>query len=82
MIPHGPMQWRELQLLVQGGLTPMQAIVAATATNHDLLGIEAGRLKPGRLADMLIVDGDPTRDISLLGQAARLTVFKGGELVT
>jgi imidazolonepropionase-like amidohydrolase len=57
MLPHGPMNWRELQLLVQGGLTPMEAMVAATATNHDLL------------------------EITVLGQADRLTVFKGGVLV-
>lgn len=82
MLPHGPMNWRELQLLVQGGLTPMEAIVAATATNHDLLEIDAGRLLPGKLADVLIVDGDPTADITLLGQGNRLTVYKGGNLVT
>jgi imidazolonepropionase-like amidohydrolase len=78
MIPHGPMNWRELALLVQGGLTPLEAITAATATNHDLLGIEAGRLKPGKLADMLVVAGDPLADISILGRAEALTVFKGG----
>jgi len=78
MIPHGPMNWREVQLLVQGGLTPLEAITAATATNHALLGIEAGRLQPGLLADLLLVDGDPLADISLLGLRDRLTVFKGG----
>jgi imidazolonepropionase-like amidohydrolase len=78
MIPHGPMNWRELQLLVQGGLTPLEAITAATATNHDLLEIDAGRLQPGRLADILVVDGDPLADIAILGLPEKLTVFKGG----
>ena len=78
MIAHGPTNWRELQLLVKGGLSPMEAIIAATATNHDLLEIDAGRLQPGRLADILIVAGDPLADISILGDPARLQVFKGG----
>lgn len=78
MIPHGPMNWRELQLLVQGGLTEMEAIVAATATNHELLEIDAGRVAAGKLADLLIVDGNPLKEIAILGQPDRLTVFKGG----
>jgi imidazolonepropionase-like amidohydrolase len=77
MIPHGPMNWRELQL-VQGGLAPMEAIVAATATNHDLLEIDAGRLQAGRLADILLVDGNPLQDVAVLSDPARLRVLKGG----
>jgi imidazolonepropionase-like amidohydrolase len=69
---------RELQLLVQGGLAPMEAIVAATATNHDLLEIDAGRLQAGRLADILLVDGDPLQDVAVLSDPARLRVLKGG----
>ena len=42
----------------------MEAIVAATATNHDLLEIDAGRLQAGRLADIVLIDGDPLQDIS------------------
>jgi imidazolonepropionase-like amidohydrolase len=78
MIPHGTMNWRELQLLVQGGMNSMEAIVAATATNHDLLEIDAGRLQAGRLADIVLIDGDPLQDITVLGDPARLRVFKGG----
>jgi imidazolonepropionase-like amidohydrolase len=78
MIPHGSMNWRELQLLIQGGLSPMEAIIAATATNHDLLDIDAGRLQAGRLADVVIVNGDPLADIACLAAPDRLRVFKDG----
>ena len=78
MLEHGPVNWKELALLVQGGFTPLEAITAATATNADLLGIEAGRIEAGRLADLVLVDGDPTVDIGVLGDPGRLRVFKGG----
>ncbi len=82
MIPHGPMNWREIALLAKGGLTPLEAITAATGTNHDLLGIDAGRLLPGKLADILIVAGDPLADLSILGRPEALTVFKGGRKIS
>ncbi len=82
MIPHGPMNWREIALLAKGGLTPLEAITAATATNHDLLGIDAGRLLPGKLADILIVAGDPLKDLAILGVPEALTVFKGGRKIS
>ncbi len=78
MLPHATMFWREVALLAEGGYTAAEALTAATAVNADLLGIEAGRLAPGRLADMVMVDGDPLTDLSLLGDAARMTGWKGG----
>jgi imidazolonepropionase-like amidohydrolase len=78
MLEHGAMNWREIGFLVQGGLTEMEAIIAATATNHDLLEIEAGRLRAGNYADMLLVDGNPLEDIAILGKREKLRVFKGG----
>jgi imidazolonepropionase-like amidohydrolase len=42
------------------------------------MGIDAGRLTKGKLADLLIVDGDPLADITLLRDPVRLRVFKGG----
>jgi len=56
---------RELQLMVESGLTPMQAIVAATATNAEILkGAKAfGTLQPGRAADLLVLDANPLDDI-------------------
>lgn len=82
MLPHGPMNWREIALLVEGGLTPLEAICAATATNADLLDIPAGRIVAGRLADLVLVDGDPLSDIAVLGEPDRLTVYLGGERIT
>jgi imidazolonepropionase-like amidohydrolase len=81
-LPHGPMNWRELALLVQGGFTPMEAIVAATATNAELMRIEAGLLQPGRLADILLVAGDPLANLAVLGERTNLSVFKGGRPIT
>ncbi|CAH1654683.1 MULTISPECIES: amidohydrolase family protein [unclassified Chelatococcus] len=78
MIPHGSMSWREIALLAEGGLTPLEAITAATATNAELLDLDAGRLEKGRLADILIVAGNPLDDLSLLGNPANLRVIKGG----
>ena len=56
---------RELQLLVKAGLTPMEAIVAATRNTAESLGLgmELGTLEPGKAADLLILDADPLVDI-------------------
>jgi imidazolonepropionase-like amidohydrolase len=55
---------RELQLMVDSGLTPLQAITIATANAAKLMNLEdRGTLAPGKLADFIILDGDPTVDI-------------------
>jgi imidazolonepropionase-like amidohydrolase len=56
---------RELQLMVEAGLTPMQAIVAATATNAEILKgtKEFGTLQPGRAAEFIVLDANPLDDI-------------------
>jgi imidazolonepropionase-like amidohydrolase len=61
----GFFEHRELQLMVEAGLTPMQAIVAATGTNADILGGAKtfGTLQPGRRADFLVLDANPLDDI-------------------
>jgi imidazolonepropionase-like amidohydrolase len=58
--PHGN-NLRELELMVEGGMTPMQAIVATTRTAAELMGLEdeLGTLEPGKRADLVVVDGDP-----------------------
>jgi imidazolonepropionase-like amidohydrolase len=56
-------QW-ELELMTDAGLTPMQAIVAATGSAALFLGAkELGTLEPGKWADLIVVDRDPLRDI-------------------
>jgi imidazolonepropionase-like amidohydrolase len=61
----GYFEHRELQLMVEAGLTPMQAIVAATGTNADILGgaKQFGTLQPDRRADFLVLDASPLIDI-------------------
>jgi imidazolonepropionase-like amidohydrolase len=77
-LAHGEWNAHELVLLVKGGFTPMEAIIAATANSADLMEIEAGRLAPGRYADLLLVDGNPLDDIAILKDRNRLRVIKGG----
>jgi imidazolonepropionase-like amidohydrolase len=78
MLPHGAAVGRELELLVQGGLSPLAALESATSVGAKLLGLDAGEVAAGRLADLLLVDGDPTRDVGLLRDPARLRTFLGG----
>lgn len=67
---------RELELYVQAGLTPAQALQVATATAAEYARTpDRGRVAPGMLADLVLVDGDPTRDITALRRAA--LVIKG-----
>jgi imidazolonepropionase-like amidohydrolase len=77
VFPHGDGA-RELELLVDHGMKPAQALRAATAGAARALHLEdrVGAVKPGLLADLVAVDGDPTRDIGAL-RHVRL-VLKGG----
>jgi imidazolonepropionase-like amidohydrolase len=62
----------------------MDAIVAATLNNAKALGWDehVGTLAPGRWADFLVVDGDPLKDIRVLGDRQRITaVYNGGAAV-
>jgi imidazolonepropionase-like amidohydrolase len=58
--PHGS-NLRELQLMAENGYTPHQALVAATSSAAELLGLadELGTIEPGKRADLVVVDGDP-----------------------
>ncbi len=77
--PHG---WNGKQLgkMVEWGLTPMQAIQAATVSAADLIGwkTKVGQLAPGFFADLVAVSGDPMTDVTLLEKPE--FVIKGGAL--
>src|SRR5450432_2870414 len=78
--PHG-LNAHEFAVMVKLGLTPLQAIQAATMNAADLLGWagKVGSLEPGAWADIIAVEGDPLKDVTTL---ERVTfVMKGGEVV-
>lgn len=70
--------WQEIPLLVQAGLSPMEAIRAGTSVAAEAMGLEEsiGRVAPGYLADLIAVDGDPLADPEGVGNVA--WVMKGG----
>jgi len=72
---------RELALLIEAGMTPMQALQAATRVNSELLGWDErlGTLEPGKQADLIAVPGDPLTDISVLERVS--FVMLGGRVV-
>lgn len=78
--PHGE-NLRELELMVAGGMTARDALVATTRTAAELMGLERdlGTLEPGKLADIVLVDGDP-EDVAGLGSRVR-GVWKAGTRV-
>src|SRR5882724_5253986 len=83
---HGhPANAGELECLVKSGMTPMQALQAATGWAAECLGREAdlGTVAPGKLADLVVVKGDPLADIAVLRDPARIAlVIKDGAIAT
>jgi len=76
---HGE-NWREMMLMQQEGMSAIQVLSAATSGNARIFHLtDVGSLKPGMLADIVAVEGDPTRDVAAV-KAVKL-VMKGGEVV-
>jgi imidazolonepropionase-like amidohydrolase len=71
---------RDLEIFVDLlGFTPVDALVAATRHGGELMGLPVGEIKAGMLADILLVDGDPTTDVTILQDKARIpAVMQGG----
>lgn len=64
-LAHGASLHRELELLVEAGLSPADALASATSVPADCFGLaDRGRIRPGLRADLLLVAGDPTREIT------------------
>lgn len=82
LTPYGEWHYRELQVFVEDlALSPLDAIRCATKENARALGLygEVGEVAPQRLADLLILDGDPSQDVTVLGDFTRIRhVFLGG----
>lgn len=85
LTPYGHWHARELQVFVEElGLTPIEAITTATANGAWTMRMEddLGTVEVGKLADVLVVDGDPTADITVLNDKSRLSeVICRGERV-
>jgi imidazolonepropionase-like amidohydrolase len=75
--PHGD-NARELEAMVEFGMTPLNTLKAATSTAGQVLHMEIGEVKQGKLADLIAVDGDPTQDISAVRRVK--FVMKGGAI--
>ncbi len=77
-IPHGT-NAKELWAMVDRGMTPMQALRAATVTSAELIDVDdRGRLVAGLLADIIAVPGDPSDDITMTEDVR--FVMKGGRI--
>jgi imidazolonepropionase-like amidohydrolase len=82
VVPHGS-NLRELGLMVRSGMTPMQAIVSSTKIAAECMRWDdrLGTLARGKLADIVIVDGDPLADIRILERRERIAlVMKDGRV--
>ncbi len=80
VFPHGE-NAREMELLVtESGFTPLEVLRQATSGNAAIFRLtDRGHIRPGQLADLVAVVGDPTKDVTVVRQIG--LVMKGGEIV-
>lgn len=77
---HGPAIYAEMEAMQASGMTPMQVLVASTATASRAMGIDAatGTIEKGKSADLLLLESDPTKDVANFRQLR--FDMRGGEL--
>jgi imidazolonepropionase-like amidohydrolase len=78
-LPHGE-NAAELEVLVRQGMSPMEAIRSATSVAAEALGLSRlGTLAPGKIGDVIVVDGNPLDDIGILRNTGKIVrVIRGG----
>jgi imidazolonepropionase-like amidohydrolase len=85
LTPYGDWHYRELEVFVKYlGLTPLEAIRCATKDGALALRMKdkVGSIEAGRLADLLLIDGDPSKDVTVIGRRDKLRmVMKGGKSI-
>lgn len=76
---HGE-NWREMEAMQRAGMPAADVMIAATSSNASIFHLaDRGQVKPGLLADLVAMPGDPTRDVSAVEHVN--FVMKGGEIV-
>jgi imidazolonepropionase-like amidohydrolase len=77
---HGPAIYAEMEAMQASGMSPMQVVVASTATASRAMGLDAvtGTIEKGKAADLLLLGGDPTKDVTNFRMLR--FVMRGGEL--
>ena len=81
---HSEALWREIKVHVDMGMSPKRAIAAATRVNAQIIGKgrEIGSIEPGKIADIIVVNGNPLFDITALSHVEVVvkdgTIYKGG----
>lgn len=78
-VPHTETGWafqREMEVMVDAGMTPMEAITASTSAGAEYFRTaeRLGSVKAGKLADLLLIDGNPDEDISMMYNVARVMI--------
>ncbi len=82
LTPYGEWHYREMEVFVREmGFTPLEALRAATSECGRAIGLHerVGAVETGRLADLLVIDGDPSKDVTILGDKSKIErVFLNG----